>query len=119
MNKEKYNQIIDNVYENYFLERSALRGPFGVSSLILSKEQFINECKADSKFSDKWGLNIEERELTLEERNQSLRPNETYLSFFGINHKNDLESKKLFDKEGRPTKLITLIYNNETIESYE
>jgi hypothetical protein len=33
-----------------------------------SKESFINEIKNNPKFSEKWGLKIEERELSLEER---------------------------------------------------
>ena len=82
-------------------------------------ENFINKIKTDTEFSEKWDVTIEERELSLDERNYSLGPNEAYLSLFGFNAKDDLESKKLFDKEGRPTKLITITYNDKTLESYE
>ncbi len=111
MSKE---ELLDEVFENYS------KIVWRITNMPLyTKEEFINKCKTDTTFSNKWGLTIEERELSLEERNNSLEPNEAYLSFFGINVKDDLESKKLFDKEGRPTKLITITYNDKTIESYE
>ena len=99
MNKEKYNQIIDEVYKNYFLIKSMEKGPFGISGLILPKEEFINNCKTNTEFSEKWGLKIEER-IVLEQVDQT---NPTLKG-----------STALYSR-----KLITLTYNNETIESYE
>ena len=96
MNKE---QIIDEVYENYFLIKSMEKGPFGISGLILPKEEFINNCKTNTEFSEKWGLKIEER-IVLEQVDQT---NPTLKG-----------STALYSR-----KLITLTYNNETIESYE
>ncbi len=32
-------------------------------------QEFIDKCKTDSKFSEKWGLKIEERELSDDELN--------------------------------------------------
>jgi len=58
-------------------------------------QEFIDKCKTDSKFSEKWGLKIEERELSDDE-----------LNIFNLFKQN-------------PTKLITITYNNETIEIYE
>ena len=58
MSKEKYNQIIDEVYKNYFLIKSMEKGPFGISGLILPKEEFINNCKTNPEFAEKWGLKI-------------------------------------------------------------
>jgi hypothetical protein len=119
---------IDEAYENYVNKHSfdeidchsdmELNKP-NETFIPYNQEGFINKCKTNPEFSEKWGLKIEEHELSLEERNNSLGPNEAYLSFFGINVKDDLESKKIFDKESRPTKLITITYNNKTIESYE
>ena len=109
MSKEKYNQIIDEVYKNYFLIKSMEKGPFGISGLILPKEEFINNCKTNPEFSEKWGLKIEERELSLEERNKWSWDN------WGIT----CEMESVLDEQEVPTKLITLTYNNETIESYE
>ena len=109
MSKEKYNQIIDEVYKNYFLIKSMEKGPFGISGLILPKEEFINNCKTNPEFSEKWGLKIEERELSLEERNKWSWDN------WGIT----CEMESVLDEQEVPTKIITITYNGETIESYE
>ena len=124
MNNERYNRIIDDAYKNFknnfpMKKSNPPKDYINSKGQLLTKEEFIDKCKTDNEFSEKWGLKIEERELSLEERNNSLGPNEVYLSFFGINAKDDLESKKIFDKESRPTKLITITYNDKTIESYE
>jgi hypothetical protein len=115
MNKE---QIIDEVYNNYFIKKSVERGSFGISGLILSKEEFIDKCKTDSEFSEKWGLKIEERELSLEERMDLSREkrrtywNWPYWSF------EEMEWH-LTNEWNIPTKLITLTYKDEKIEIYE
>ena len=117
-NKERYNEIIDEAYKRYFIEMSKLRGPFGVSALILTKEEFIEEIKTNDEFSEKWGLKIEERELSFEERTQLY--NKTLGDDWNQKWtpgKNFIESR--LKTENIPTKLITLTYNNETIESYE
>ena len=110
MNKEKYNQIIDEVYKNYFLIKSMEKGPFGISGLILPKEEFINNCKTNPEFSEKWGLKIEERELSLEERRKLAKYDSEFVSPMTV---------ESWDRNNIPTKLITLTYNNEKIESYE
>ena len=113
MNKE---QIIDEAYELYLNETKIYHYPY---FLILLKEEFINKCKTDSKFSETWGLKIEERELSCERR---------YNIWFNNNYETGMEKhfdpNKLpdFDNEyyePTPTKLITITYNNKTIESYE
>jgi hypothetical protein len=106
MNKERYNQIIDEAYENYREKNHIL-----YKDTAWTKEEFINKCKTDSDFSEKWGLKIEERELSLEERNDIYKkqwePGVSELSH------------DRFDSLNIPTKLITITYNNEKIESYE
>ena len=122
MNKEKYNQIIDEVYKNYFLIKSIEEGPFGISGLILPKEEFINNCKTNPEFSEKWGLKIEERELSEKERMNTLIQNEQRLIYEEVQSFKNVRKKKIkdcLDERNVPTKLITLTYNNETIESYE
>jgi len=87
---------------------------------LLSKEEFINKCKTDPEFSEKWGLKIEERELSLEERIVIKNSKNIFISKGYIDdngYLNDIGRLKL-DKL-IPTKLITITYNNETIESYE
>ena len=118
MNKEKYNQIIDEGYKNYFLIKSMEKGPFGVSGLILPKEEFINNCKTNPEFSEKWGLKIEERELTDVERYTIARQYGLCPKYSNIGLENCTEEEH-YNKYNVPTKLITLTYNNETIESYE
>ena len=123
MNKERYNQIIDEVYENYkstTLESDMKKSAWELTvqsmsgkKFIISQEEFINKCKTDSEFSEKWGLKIEEQELRYEERIK-LYEEKTNLSTTYI-----LSVKETLDKHNIPTKLITITYNNEKIESYE
>ena len=78
----------------------------------LTKEEFINKCKMDSEFSQKWGLQIEEQELVVEERVKWAYDRKL------IDYVTMVENK-ILDDANIPTKLITLTYNNKTIESYE
>ena len=82
---------------------------------LITKEEFINKCKTDPEFSEKWGLKIEERELSTQERNERFR---VHLNGNNPFMKSDWKDFEL-DQQNIPTKLITLTYNNETIESYE
>jgi hypothetical protein len=76
----------------------------------LTQEEFTNKCKTDSDFSERWGLKIEERELSEDERHNLLTQQMTKL-------------RAIRDEDyinyNIPTKLITITYNNKTIESYE
>jgi len=123
MNKEKYNQIIDEGYKNYFLIKSMEKGSFGISGLILPKEEFINNCKTNPEFSETWGLKIEGRELSLEERlelwYQKNKSETGKRGIWEIDYIEKYEGHKKLNSYNIPTKLITLTYNNETIESYE
>jgi len=79
-----------------------------------SQEEFINKCKTDPEFSERCGLNIEERELDRLER--------IYLGIDSGLKLNGITSN--FEREGLdelsiPTKAITITYNDKTIESYE
>ena len=118
MNNEKLNQIIDEAYKNYQKEMSyhpeenwLYNGVGEKCYRQLTQEEFINKCKTDLEFSGKWGLKIEERELDMMERwgLAGLTPNMTEFDY----------CNKLCDEHKVPTKLITITYNNETLESYE
>ena len=156
MNNEKMNQIIDEAYNSY-LKHTIIAVNTGLDRVKRylnnclveydgyyehftnpsfqygyrphTKEEFINKCKTDSEFSEKWGLKIEERELSLEEKEYQLEK---------TNCINDIENDRIIyghewekyiqeQYEGIqlnqgikiPTKLITITYNNETIEVYE
>ncbi len=110
MNKEQQ-ELVGDAYKNYFIKKSSETGPFGIAGIIPTKEEFINKIKTDTKFSEKWGLKIEERELSLEERNNVYKkqwePGASELSHDRFNSLNI------------PTKLITVTYNDTIIESYE
>ena len=67
------NQIIDEAYENY-TQTKIIKTDSGETHISpighyngMTKEQFINKCKTDSEFSERWGLKIEERELSLDD----------------------------------------------------
>jgi len=44
-----------DAYKNYFIKKSKERGPFGVSGLILSQEEFVNKIKTDNEFAKRFG----------------------------------------------------------------
>ena len=124
MNKEQQ-ELLDEVYKNYeTIHKHAIRTEGDRSQLVIEslekqliypQEEFINKCKTDSEFSEKCGLRIEERELSIQERNEwfqiHLNGNNPFM-------KSDWKDYEL-DQQNIPTKLITITYNNETIEVYE
>jgi len=79
---------------------------------------FIHCIKKDTEFSEKWGLKIEERELSLEER-YNLIEDDKHTQFVNWQSLGTDRVKESLDEQNISTKLITLTYNNETIESYE
>ena len=112
MNKE---QIIDEVYNKYLTRYMGYED-------VPSKELFLFEIKTNNKFSEKWGLKIEERELSLEERSIIAGSNHYEVSqnikmFVRVDEDHTLH--KHLDDINIPTKLITITHNDKTIESYE
>jgi len=116
MNKEQEGliELVGQKYTKWFYANavpSVSGKPILNGEGILTRGKFINKCKTDPEFSEKWGLKIEERELDMMERwaIADLTPNMEEFDF----------ANYMCDKHNVPTKLITLTYNNETIESYE
>ena len=131
MNNEQYNQIIDETYKKYQLETwgecdkkwlielDGMNMRTGEKCKVhrqLSKEEFVNKCKIDEEFSDKWELKIEERELSSIER----------MEYYGKHYMKENESMSIddlvkvdYEKLNIPTKLITIKYRDKTIEVYE
>jgi hypothetical protein len=113
MNKEQQ-ELLHEVYEKYHQENKHV-----MYLTFLLEEEFINKCKTDSEFSQKWGLKIEERVLIQRERLQllcrkeNIPPDSKELEDFWLRY------NEIMSKYNIPTKLITITYNNETIESYE
>ena len=125
MSKEQQ-ELLDEAYNSYgdshFIPPSNPKGKllsdqlFSVVPMEHSKESFINKCKTDTEFSERWGLKIEERELSLEERAKWLEDNKGYDLLVGnLDHDHIREVVE----EEAPTKLITITYNDKTIESYD
>ena len=114
MNKEQ-EELLGDVYKNYMRwaeehSKTHLYEPY-------SQEEFINKCKTDSEFSERWGLKIEERELSrLERINVAIEKKLTHKT---AHLTKDFDYQKWCDEQNIPTKLITIIYNDKTIESYE
>jgi hypothetical protein len=113
MNKEQQ-ELLDEVYENYKNKTEIMMG-HGFHGILLSQEEFINKCKTDTEFSETWGLKIEERELSEKER--IILAGYDYENGGGIGWNMVRESVDM--DNSIPTKLITITYNNKTIESYE
>ena len=124
MNKEQQ-ELLDEAYGKYadshWTPPSNPKGKllsdqlFSVVPMEHSKESFINKCKVDSKFSKRWGLKIEERELSLDERNEWFQIHLNGNNPFAKSDWKDFE----LDQQNIPTKLITITYKNEKIENYE
>jgi hypothetical protein len=127
MSKE---QIIDEAYENYnnymlenFMETRWCKveiSPDGrsITGRKCNRDEFVIESKTQPMFSEKWGLTIEERELSLEER-YDLIEEDKHTQFVTWQSLGTDRVKEVLDKLNVPTKLITITYNDKTIESYE
>ena len=107
----------EQMYEYYKTKTEMMTG-HGFHGTLLSKEEFINKCKTDNEFSKTWGLKIEERELSLEERMDLSREKRRH-SWNWQNWSEEEMEWRMNNDWNIPTKLITITYNNETIESYE
>jgi len=127
MNKEQQ-ELLDKAYENYSKEYEK-NNSIGMCLLVArtdgkstyrkpNKEMFISLCTHDKTFSEKWGLKIEERELSWEERLDLLKKLEMFQERVIDNAKSEM-IHSLADSHSIPTKLITITYNDKTIDSYE
>jgi len=127
MNKEQ-EELVGEAYDNYFgnfyklpNNKKWMKEVFysdGNSILhVYLREEFNNKCKTDPEFSEKWGITIEERELSLEERMGLCKEKWDYSWNRTINLE-DIEWR-MNNEWNIPSKLITITYNDKTIESYE
>ena len=138
--------IIDETYENYYnstkdLTLETLHVPYQKTHLYgtlsrpisnakfrpYTQEEFINKCKTDSEFSEKWGLKIVERELSLKEQvyaYNNLLEKQNYnpkwqSKIKDIDKLSEGELMTILQRLPGPTKLITITYNDTKLESYE
>jgi hypothetical protein len=133
MTKEQQ-QIIDEAYEKYIFSCREQFEKFreeNFDALINyredTKEGFTKSIKenkhhstGEKNFSEKWGLKIEERELNVQERLEWVKTNLSNVEVGGFIGNDEFDHKWVETLGNNiPTKLITITYNNETIESYE
>jgi hypothetical protein len=109
MNKEQQ-ELLDLTYKDYV--ESYNKGNAGGIRLddgterVANIDEFIRRIRQDIPFAQKFGLKFEKRELSLDEELEYMMG-------------------KVFSEEvlthqvNVPTKLITISYNDKTIESYE
>lgn len=117
MNNKRYQEIIHEAYENYREKNHIL-----FKDTAWTQQEFINKIKTNIEFSEKWGLKIEESELSLEERGRYAQSNHYEVSLnikihTGVDEDHTLH--KQLDMIKIPTKLITITYKEEKIEVYE
>lgn len=122
MNKEQQ-ELLDKAYSEYGDSHwTSPENPNGglldqlwsVKPMQHSKESFVNECKTNKKFSKKWDLKIEERKLSGEERMKILEQKHPLYWM-----EQQLGGEDILTRNNVPTKLITVTYNDKTIENYE
>ena len=110
MNNEQQS-LIDEAYEHYCKEYENGTHRIGTGLLWMAKETkdtFVYRSKTDSEFSEKWGLTIEERELSYEERKKLCKLSDRVYP-----------NNEWMKENNIPTRLITVTYNDKKIESYE
>jgi hypothetical protein len=126
MNKEQQ-ELLDEAYKNYLKNFTPPKCPPNLDVQPdyyepMYKEVFIYGIKTDNEFAKTWGLKIEERELSHDERFRIAYKN------LELRKKLEVQSKmlhypdghnKVMDDANIPTKLITVTYKDKTIESYE
>jgi hypothetical protein len=128
MNKEQQ-ELLDEVYQNYVKWVESSENQNNKNEIVKipdSKETLIKTIKGDDEivkkmgkrycdeFSEKWGLKIEERELSLDEREKI-----AITKYPQLNETPHGALIEFGDSLNIPTKLITIKYNDKTIESYE
>jgi len=107
-------ELLNEVYSHYLMEDAKILPNMSKEKMTelgygLSQEEFINKCKIDPEFSENWGLKIEERELSLEERRKLANYDSVFVSPMTV---------ESWDRNKIPTKLITTTKITK-IESYE
>jgi hypothetical protein len=110
MNKidKLYTDLIGDVHKEYVKTSEPM-----LDGKYLSQPEFIYWLKTDDEFAKRWGVTIETKELTEDER----------INLLHIKHGNKghhIEAGfNMLDEFDIPTKVIRATYKNKTIENYE
>jgi len=105
--------MMEEAYKNYKLKYNFQINQ-GIE--ILSQEEFIHSIKTDDEFAKAWGVIVEVRELSLEERMDLYNKSNWNKDIFP----SDVSGwNRLLDTYNVPTKSISLTYNNRTEVIYE
>jgi hypothetical protein len=125
MNKEQL-ELLGEAYEGY-VESYNKGNASGIqlddgTERVANIDEFTRRIRQDIPFAEKFGLKFEKRELSLEERSIIAKSNHYEVSqnikmFVRVDEDHTLH--KNLDDINIPTKLITITYNDKTIESYE
>jgi hypothetical protein len=105
-NFEKQFGVAKEDIESFILKRKMIE-----ESLFPDKNEFIRLIKTSNDFAKKWGVEVEVRELSLEER--ATIWNNTH------NPVGNIYTHNQYDENDIPARAISLTYNDKTIESYE
>ena len=126
--------LIGDAYKNYCLSYKDGHEFYEDETVKRSytQEEFINKIKTDDEFAAKWGVKVEVRELSLEERIQQIPFSEKHTIHERNECIDDLRTlkgdelksfeqyiKQQCDSIHTPIRAISLTYNDKTIESYE
>jgi hypothetical protein len=122
--------LIGDCYKKYYTEWSKsvpgdgtfssneYSSPSKYEACNFTKEEFINKIKTDDEFAKKWGVKVEVRELSLDERYVLANINGSKEKLPGEPNYTEEQQHSMLD-ELVPTKAISLTYDNKTIENYE
>jgi hypothetical protein len=102
--------MMEEAYKNYKLKHNFQINQ-GIE--ILCQEEFIHSIKTDDEFAKKWGVIVEVRELSMEERTEYKKKRD------GISRTFASYTHQMLDGSNIPTKAISLTYNNQTEVIYE
>ena len=123
MNKEQQ-ELLDDAYQKYCKIANSVEepdyeihvdDPHQNCTRLMTTDEFINKCKTDTEFSQRWGLKIEERRLSEKER----------IILAGFDYENrggigwNMIKESVDADNSIPRKLITITHNDIKIESYE
>jgi hypothetical protein len=124
----QYMDLIGDAYKNYISKASMSNdkdclvrqkeGSYLKEMRLFTQEEFINKIKTDDEFAQRWGVKVEVRELSLDERYVLANINGSKEKLPGEPNYTEEQQHSMLD-ELVPTKAISLTYDNRTEVIYE